>query len=191
MAATHDVFSGLDLDAAAAARREGSFPDGIPVTYGGTVFTLPAELPAEALDPLLGLDVDMASIMAAAAKVQATASEAEARAAGGGVLIDALLANPNLPLDVVKAIKASLAVLFGPEQWEAFLAKKPSIPVYAGLVKGLWRAYGVSLGEAFASPASSAAAGETLNSTSSAPTDSTPAAPGQPPVAPASSESVV
>lgn len=188
MTDTADLFEALDLDAA-AARRESSFPGGIPIKLGGETFTLPAELPAEALDPLLDLDVDMASIVASAARVQATGDTDEAKDVGGQILIEALLSNPNLPVDVIRGVYASLAVLFGEEQWALWLTKKPSIPTYAVLLRGLWRAYGVSLGEAFASAAPSASDGETSSPTSKGSTGSTRAASTKAPAKKASSVS--
>jgi hypothetical protein len=172
MVDTNDLFADLDLDAA-AARRESAFPEGIPVKFGGNTFILPAELPAEALDPLLDLDIDMASIIASAARIQATATEEQQRQAGTQVMIDALLANPNLPVDAIRALRSALAVLFGEEQWIKFNESRPSVPDIVRLVRGLWRAYGTSLGEAFGWGGPSESDGETSKQTSNGSTGST------------------
>jgi hypothetical protein len=173
----------IDLDAAAeadAARREARYPDGIPVIHKGVTYLLPAELPADALDPLLGLDVDLAGIVGSAVRLQAEANEEDQRRVGAEVMWQALAANPRLPVDFWTGVKASLALLFGEEAWARFTADRPSLPTYVRLVRMLSKAYGVGLGEAFASAAPSDTGGETSNPTSKPSTESTRGKSGRP-----------
>lgn len=195
----------IDLD---AAKREAAYPDGIPVRFGGEEFLLPGELPADLLDPLLSEELDLVGVIskvfddraakreAEKAKAAAEAPElppgvpedlkAKAEAADedddeslGEIIVDVLLARPALPAQVLQAIKDVFAALFGPEQYPKFVEQRPSINDYLRLARGLTALYGVSLGEAFGSPASSASGGETSSQTSPTATpDSTRAASG-------------
>lgn len=166
----------LDLD---AARREAAYPDGIPVVKGGQTFTLPAELPVEVFDPFLSENLGLVDILK-----DALSEKADDKGLGE-LVIDTLLARPSLPADLLQAIKDAFAVLFD-EQYPAFVATRPSVQDYVRLTRGLVQAYGVSLGEATASPGSSESAGATPKPTSTSTTDSTPEASGDTPEAAAS-----
>jgi len=179
----------IDLDAD-AAKREAAHPEGIPVRHGGRTFLLPAELPADVLEPLLSVDLDLASVVASAADVARRAEGADERAVGMEVVLDALLSRPTLPIDALRAARACLERLFGPEQWASWLETRPSLPAYGRLIRHLVRTYGVSLGEAFGSPAPSGAGGATSRPTSPPPTGSTPEASGNGRANPVSSASV-
>ena len=180
-----DPFADLDLDAA-AERREGAHPEGIPVKHRGVVYTLPAELPMSVIDTLLGIDLDLASIVGEAVRMSASADEAQQQRVGLEIISSALAANPRLPLDVWGAVKAAMADLFGVEQWEQFMAARPGLPTLVRLARALIRTYGVSLGEAFAAPASSEPEQATSQPTSSGSTASTPEPSGAPLAAPVS-----
>lgn len=173
---------GIDLD---AAIRESAFPDGIPVTFRGQQFTLPAELPLDVFDPLLDERVDLVGLLR-------IAFGEGGNEAVGDAIITALFNRPNLPLVLRDAIYDSLRLLFGQEQFDAFQAHRPGLSTYGRLISGLFQKYGVSLGEAFASPASSETGGATSSPTSPATTPvSTPEEPSvAPEPAPASLESV-
>jgi hypothetical protein len=180
----------LNLDAkrqerarARAARREGADPRGVPVTFDGREYLLPAEVPAQVLDPLLDGDLDLVGLIKVAydASKDARATETD-RDRMQEVIWETLAAKPDLPVTVIRAIRDSLALLFGAEQWEAFQASQPSLPDMGALVVGLVSEYGVGLGEALRSGNSSIPAGTTLSPTSSGSTGSTPVTSGPTPV---------
>lgn len=172
----------LDLD---AARRESKYPDGFPLRKGGTTFVLPAELPLEVFDPLLSEELDLVGILKAALEEKG----GDADESLGEVIVDVLMSRPTLPRQVIAAIQDCLRVLFDaetPGNFDAFAATRPSVNDYLRLVKGLLPLYGVSLGEAFGSPASSESDGATLKQTSPSTADSTPEVSGDAPEKPAS-----
>ncbi|MFJ5121958.1 hypothetical protein [Kitasatospora sp. NPDC088548] len=169
----------IDLD---APRREVTYPDGIPALFGGETFLFPAELPLDALDPLLANNLDLMGIAA-----QVITDEGNSNVAGG--IVDLLLTRPHLPRTFLAAMRDVYLLLLGADQYERFIAKKPSIPDYVRLTKALAKAYGVELGKLFGSPASPNSGGTTSNTTSPATTGETPATPGGAPEIPTSSES--
>lgn len=172
----------LDLDAASAARREGGVKP-LGLRFKGDTFTLPAELPLDVFEPLVGLDLDLALLLRQVMDVADATSDAEQRKASTSLIVDLLVNRPTLPKEVVEAIGDMARRLFDsaehPDQWAAFMAKRPTKDDLAGLAKGLFKKYGVSLGEASGSTESSGDAGPTSSATSSASTDSTPAASGK------------
>ncbi len=151
----------IDLSAE-AAKREVRFPDGIIVKLGDDTFTLPAELPVVALDPLFDVDVDLASVLAQAVKLANSGSDESN--VGLEVVADILLSNPNLPKDVWMALRRSLAVLFGEEQWARFDSLALTLPTYIALIKNVVRMYGTTLGEAFGSASPSVDNGGEMSS---------------------------
>jgi hypothetical protein len=169
----------IDLDAAA---REVQFPDGIPLRKGGKDFLLPAELPADVFDPFLSEELDLVGLFQQVLSDRAEDSEESI----GGDIIDMLIARPALPRQFIAALYEGFEVLFGTEQYAEFKATRPSVADYLRLVKGLMPLYGTSLGEAFASPASSASAGATPKPISPSTTGSTPATASATPKTPAS-----
>jgi hypothetical protein len=157
----------LDLD---AARRESAFPEGIIVKLGGAEYTLPSELPADTFDPFLAPEFDLSGLIVALFKDE----DGKGKDIGERA-VDLLVLRPALPAEVIAAFYASLELLFGEEQWATFKTKRPSVPDLGRLVSGLFRLYGTSLGEAFASAGSFTTAGPTSKPTSLAATpDSTP-----------------
>jgi hypothetical protein len=171
----------LDLDQERVVRREGK-GDALRVRNRGQEFALPAELPLEALAPLADLDVDFGALMQQAMG----AADANDRKEAGNILVDMLLTRKDLPKQVVDAVKTMLSVIFGPDQWAAFLNTRPSLPDFMALARGLFAAYGTSLGEALGSTSSSDAGGPTLSATSNANTGLTLAASGNVPATQAS-----
>jgi len=147
----------IDLD---AARRESAFPDGINVPFEGEVYNLPGELPADVFDPFLTPEFDLSGLLVTLFKDDDEEKEL------GDRVVALLLDRPMLPAEIIGALYAALELLFGAEQWATFKAARPSIPDIARLVSGLFRLYGVSLGEAFASVGSVANAGPTSKQTS-------------------------
>ncbi|NEA53597.1 hypothetical protein G3I60_05350 [Streptomyces sp. SID13666] len=168
----------IDLD---AARRESRFPDGIPVRFGGRDFIFPAELPADALDPLLSDDLDLVGLLRDLVTSPGSTVTGE--------VFDLLLKRPNLPRAFLDAVKDVYLSLLGPEQFEQFIAARPWVTDYIRLSKALSSVYGVTLGKLFGLSGSSESDGETSNPTSPASTDSTPEGSGDAPDSPDSSAS--
>lgn len=157
----------IDLDEARNARREGR-SDTVDVKFHGETFTLPSELPSEVFDPLLDMQEDLAGIIRAVAQVAGKAN-VEMTQVVGRVLQE----HPSIPVKVVNILRESLHSLFGDEQWDKFNALKPSINDIFSLITGLGRMYGVGLGEASGSSASSESDGANSQPTSSSSTAST------------------
>ncbi|CAM5235563.1 hypothetical protein [Streptomyces griseomycini] len=161
----------IDLD---AERREVQYPHGIPVRLGGEQFLFPAELPAEALDPLLSDELDLVGLLG-------EVIESADGDAGVSEVIAALFRRPSLPRKFLGAVRETYAILLL-EQYEDFTKQRPSVGDYVRLTTGLARVYGVELGKLFRSADSSENASETSNPTSPATTtDSTPEASGSAP----------
>ncbi|MFI5990292.1 hypothetical protein ACIBAC_00360 [Streptomyces sp. NPDC051362] len=169
----------IDLD---AERREVQYPDGIPVKFHGEQLLFPAELPADALDPILSEELGLVSLLADVIE----ASEGEA---GITEVVTALFRRPSLPMKFLEAVRASYKVLLGKEQYGEFIANRPSIGDYVRLTIGLTRVYGVELGKLFRSAVSSESDGVTSSPTSADSTESTPDASGSAQDSPDSSES--
>ncbi|WP_329317382.1 hypothetical protein OG723_44195 (plasmid) [Streptomyces sp. NBC_01278] len=152
----------IDLD---AERREVRYPDGIPVKFGGEQFIFPAEIPAEALDPLLSDDLDLVGFF----------GDLVTSSGGGTVseITEMLFRRPSLPRQFYAAVKDVYRVLLD-EQYADFLAKRPSIPDYVRLTTGLAKVYGVELGKLFTSDSSSETVSGTSSPTSPGSTGSTP-----------------
>ncbi|MFF4188106.1 hypothetical protein ACFYZ9_33420 [Streptomyces sp. NPDC001691] len=168
----------LDLD---AERREITYPDGIDVRLNGHVFRFPAELPADALDPLLADDLDLVGLLADLAKAEGGSA--------AGDMIELLFRRPSLPKKFLAAVKETYRILLGEEPYERFLSVKPSMADYVRLTKALVKVYGVELGKSFGLGGSSATSGETSSPTSPDTTTSTPDSSGADPDSPASSGS--
>jgi hypothetical protein len=153
----------IDLD---AERREVQYPDGIPVKFGGEQFIFPAELPAEALDPVLSDDLGLVGLLG-------EVIESADGDAGVAEVVAALFRRPSLPRKFLAALRETYAILLG-DQYEEFLRQRPSIGDYVRLTTGLIRVYGVELGKLFQSAASSESGSQTSSPTSPASTESTP-----------------
>lgn len=182
----------IDLNAARqkrAAKREARGAGGmIVVAIDGENFVLPRELPASLLDKVVSEEFEIGRLLAVALK---NFMGGKNTAENSDVLTDTLEQIPTLPLALVNGILDMLAELFGAEQWARYKATGPSIEDNIELLKGLVAEYGVTLGELFASPASSTSAGATSNPTSPASTPgSTLEVSGPIPTTPASSASV-
>ena len=158
----------IDMD---ASRRERQQPEGLPVINCGEEFLLPAELPLDVFDPFLTEEFDLAGLIRDCIERY---KEVGATRGVEGVVVDTLFLRPDLPLTVINAVFRAFEILFGgPEEYARFKSTRPSLPDYAALFKGLYRAYGVGLGEAFASLGSSGDGGETQKQTSNGSTEST------------------
>lgn len=169
----------LDLD---AERREVRYPHGIAVKFHGEQFIFPAEIPADALDPLLSDDLDLVGFF----------SELIQGSGGGTVseITDLLFRRPRLPRQFYTAVKDVYRILLDEQQYTDFLAKRPSIPDYVRLTAGLAKVYGVELGKLFTPDSSSETDSGTSSPTSPASTTaSTPEESGSAPDSPDSSAS--
>jgi hypothetical protein len=175
----------LDLDVARAqraAQREGQKRD-MPLRVGGQVIAvLPVELPVDVLAPLRNLDGDLTLLLREAVLAAKNADGKVVNQDITELVIDLLANNPRLPLNFLDTIKEVAANLLAEEGLSALVASRPSAQDIAFLVKGVFRFYGVTLGEALPSSASSTdASGGTSSGTSSTTSDSTPATSGPTP----------
>ncbi|MFB6630037.1 hypothetical protein ACFCWY_09085 [Streptomyces sp. NPDC056362] len=159
-----------------AERREITHPDGIAVKFTDKLdLYFPAELPADALDPILSDELDLVGVIG---DIFNSTDDSDA---GVAEIVAALFRRPTLPRKFLEAIRETYRILLeaGVEgQHQAFLAAKPSLSDYIRLTTGLAKVYGVELGKLFKSPASSESAGATSSPTSPATTESTPDASG-------------
>ncbi|MCD9904635.1 hypothetical protein LUR56_40185 [Streptomyces sp. MT29] len=150
-----------------AARREIQNPHGIMVRLTEEISVrFPAELPMEALDPILSDDLDLVGLFG---DVLAT-SDGEV---GVTETIAALIRRPALPRKFLAAIRKTFEILLGDEH-EEFLEAKPSAPDYVRLTIGLAQVYGVELGKLLRSAGSSESDSPTSSPTSPDSTESTP-----------------
>lgn len=165
---------------ARAAAREGA-GETLPVRLGGQVIAvLPSEFPLTVLEPLTGLNVDVAYVIRAASQVTAQ----DQRQAGFQLMVDVLAANPHLPVEIIAAVKEMGRRLLGQDGYDALVAAGVTGWDVRDLVKGVLGWYGMSLGESSPSTPSSVNGGETSNQTSNGTTASMPAPSGPPPAAP-------
>ncbi len=168
----------IDLD---AERREVQYPNGIPVRLRGEQFIFPAEVPADALDPLLSGELDLVGLLSDLVNTSGSTMTGE--------VIDLLFKRPSLPGAFLSAVKDIYRILLGDEAFAEFAAVRPSIGDYVRLTKGLVAVYGVDLGKLFGSADSSESDGEMSSPTSTGSTTSTPAESGSGPDSQASSGS--
>lgn len=171
----------IDLD----ARRAEIAADPKEIRLGGQTFNLPAELPGDVIGPFLSPDLGLVEVIADAI------GSADDEAGISDMLFAALGKHPALPTGVVTAAKEALVALLG-DQHADFLAKRPSVPEYLLIAKGLFEEYGLTLNDFFGSPSSSD--DEETNSKQTSPSDapeSTPtsATSGDAPATPDSSDS--
>ncbi|MFF4276118.1 hypothetical protein [Streptomyces sp. NPDC001536] len=166
----------------AAPRREVQFPNGILVKFSeDDEFLFPAELPADALDPILSEDLDLVGLLGDLVQAQGKSAVGE--------IVELLFRRPRLPKLFMDAVKETYKVLLGEQQFAAFIAARPSIPDYVRLTVGLIKVYGVDLGKLFGSADSSESDGETSKPTSADTTGSTPEESGSTPESADSSDS--
>jgi hypothetical protein len=160
----------IDLDGQRelrAAQREGA-ASGLVVRFAGTEYQLPPELPAAVLDPVLGGQVDLTELVRLAAVAMQDSDDRNIE-----TVVSTLVARPDLPTSVLTAVHAFLRSLFG-ERWAEFWAAGPSLVDLANLIAGIFRSYGVGLGESFGLTGSSSNDGQTSSPTSNGSTPSMP-----------------
>ncbi|HEY1668510.1 MAG TPA: hypothetical protein VGG54_22695 [Trebonia sp.] len=184
----------LDLDAARAdrararaARQEGRGETLPIVIEGATITELPSEFPLTVLEPLTGVDVDLALIIRSVIQA-AKANARDQQLAAAELLVNVLAANPQLFAQIIEAAKEMGRRLLGADGYAALVAWGPSWWDVADLAKGLMAWYGMSLGESSPSTRPSAeGSGETSAPISSPVTGSTPADAGNALASPVSS----
>ncbi|MFE6185459.1 hypothetical protein ACFQ6U_13640 [Streptomyces sp. NPDC056465] len=182
----------LDLD---ASRREVAHPHGIAVKLRGLQHIFPAELPADALDPILSDDLGLVELLGEV--LQSSSGDLDTNE-----VLAALFRRPSLPRKFLAAIKETYGILLDAEYdtvdnqkvlrdgpFKDFLESKPSFPDYVRLTMGLARVYGVEMGKLFSFADSSESGSQTSNPISPATTESTHDVPGFVPDNPDSLES--
>jgi len=159
----------FDLDSIAAQRREGGRRP-MRFRWRNEVMELPSELPLDVLAPLKGQASSLSLVFAEAIG---------AGTSGGGrdsteIILSVIASKPDLPSELVDAVTEMGRRLFNseehPEQWERFIAGRPSTDDAVALGRKLFDRYGVTLGEASPSSGSSPAGGRTSSATSGAST---------------------
>jgi hypothetical protein len=183
-----DDFEGLDLDAertARAAEREGKKKE-LPIRIGGEVIVvLSPELPLDVLTPLRAID-DTIALVLRQAMTMVSDQEAAAKWEATELVVNMLASTPDLPVKLLEVIEQISRNLLTAEGVDKFLAAKPSVPDIKALALGIFRWYGVSLGESSPSSDSSTDGGGTSPTTSSTSSTSTPEESGSPQEPPAS-----
>ncbi|MFB8120642.1 hypothetical protein ACFC51_32850 [Streptomyces sp. NPDC055962] len=182
----------LDLD---APRRELAHPHGIAVKLHGLQHIFPAELPADALDPILSDELGLVELLGEV--LQSSSGDLDT-----SEVLAALFRRPSLPRKFLAAIKEMYGILLDAEYdtvddqkvlrdgpFKDFLDSKPSLPDYVRLTAGLARVYGVEMGKLFSFADSSESDSQTSNPISPATTESTHGVPGFVPDNPDSLES--
>ncbi|WP_433541989.1 hypothetical protein ACQP10_38200 (plasmid) [Streptosporangium sandarakinum] len=174
------------MEAARAARGEEAGPE--PVRLGGQVIALlPAELPIDVLEPITRVKVDTALLFRSVMDAYKSRDEAESTAALVDMLVDLVIMNPDLPAELVEAVKEMGRRILGADGYEKFVAARPSLQDGGALIKGLAKKYSMSSGKS--SPSSATLSGGTTSTPISATTsESTSTASGGDPVTPVSSE---
>lgn len=174
----------IDLDArsgeAAATPKE--------FRLGGETFTLPPELPGDVIAPFLAPDLGLVELLADA--IVNSDDDADL----GELVLSQVAKRPALPTGLLSAASEALKVLIGEEQYPTFVAKRPTVPQYMALARGLFSEYGMSLGDFFGSPSSSETGDEQTPSKQTSPSDApaptpTSEASGETPATPDSSAS--
>lgn len=160
-----DLSGLIDLDAHRSARRETT--TGLPLRLGGQTYVLAPEVPLDVFEPLLAVDVDMALLVRQAMSIANGSNNAQQQRDATALIVDLLVANPNLPRDVISAIVKVAQRMLGEEAYAALVAFRPSKEDAGVLAKALFAHYGVSLGEASAPSEQSEGAGTTSKQTSS------------------------
>jgi hypothetical protein len=144
-----------------------------PLGYKGQTFDLPGELPAEAVAPFLGDDLGLLDLIADVVTSDDDADDDDLIE----LVFAALKSRPTLPKGLLEAASAALRALLD-DQYDEFVALKPSVPAYLLLAKNIASEYAVSLSDFFGLGESSETDTETSSPTSNSTTDSTPEASG-------------
>lgn len=161
----------IDLDADRAARLE-ALPEPPKIRLNGNLHDLPLEVPLDVFSPLKTLDFDL-PLLVKTAMDAVTGETGDTQREATDLVINLLVANPNLPRDLLDAIEDMGRRFLGDVAFDDLLAFRPSKEDLGVLVKGLFVNYGVSLPEASSPSESSEGDGTTSKPTSSTTTEST------------------
>lgn len=172
-----DLGFDLNLDSLRSARREAA-PRTPGLRISGERIPLPPELPLDVLEPLTRIDMDISVLIR---------QVLDARRAGGeqanetmlGAIIDMIVVNPQLPQDLIEAVKEMGRRLLGPAGYELLVGFRPTIADIGVIARYVMTQYGVGLGEASPSSDSSEGTGTTSKPTSKRTTTSTSGGPGR------------
>lgn len=149
-----------DLD---AGRREAA-DEPIAVVLNRREWVLPPQLPASVLDPLIDGELD--DLLALFIEVYGDGKPET------DLDVNKVLAvigrNPRLLSATLRALRRAFEQLLGEEQWQQWLAMRPSLPDYFRLGRAAFAEYGVGLGEALGLSSSSETDGRTSKQTSQA-----------------------
>ncbi|MEV7926099.1 hypothetical protein [Kitasatospora sp. NPDC088779] len=186
--------AGIDLDAArrrrltAAAERAGAAQAEYtvgeePVILGGTeVAVLPAELPLEVWQPLIGIPYLPLLLRSL---VEAAQAQGEQQTQAANLIVDVLGSEPSLPSDLIAAAAEMGRRLLGEDGFARLMAQRPSHSDILELVRYAWTKYlagGGGLGELIGPSETPSSAGTTSRPTFSGTTSSTSEASGDGPV---------
>ncbi|WP_399554075.1 hypothetical protein [Streptomyces anulatus] len=164
-----------------AARREIQHPNGVITKISKDIaVTFPAELPLEALDPILSDDLDLVGLIGDIVQADGVDGLDVSK------VVTAIFRRPSLPRKFLAAVRETYEILLG-DQFEEFLESKPSSGDYLRLTIALSKVYGVELGKLLRSLVSSESDSPTSSQTSPGTTGSTPAESGSGPDTPTSS----
>lgn len=178
----------LDLDAdrqSRAAAREGRNKP-MRIRFGGEqIAALPVEMPLDVLSPLREIDDDLALMVRAVMQaMRAQGEDVTSMAQATELVVDLLVSNPNLPTTLLNVAAKVGRGLLGDQGYEKYMAQRPSREDIGALVKGVFKFYGLTLGESSAPSDSPGDGGATSNTTSDQNSESTPAASTQTPATP-------
>jgi hypothetical protein len=170
----------LDLDAAReqrarlrASRQEGR-GDTLPIRFGGKqIAELGAEFPLDVLEPLQHVNLDLALLIRQAIDLTAAENQ-DAQMATLDTIVSVLASNPDLPREVIDAVKEMGRRLLTEEGYAQFIAQRPTPWDMGALVSHLLSWYGVNLGD-FSSPSTPSTGGATSKPISDITTNSTSA----------------
>jgi len=145
----------------------------VPIVLNGKkVAELPPEVPFTALAPLETIDDEIALLLREALVMSQRGGGTMADATS--LVVDLVVANKELPKDIVRVVKAIAAALLGEDGLRALIAEEPSVADLVALVKAVFAHYGMGLGESSRPADSSPSGGSTSDAISSGSTDSTP-----------------
>lgn len=163
----------FDLGHARAARLEGGGRTKQLRLNGELVAELPPELPIDVFSPLQEVDTDLSMLAHGIRSILTAQGDQQQQGQALDLLVDLMVATPNLPQQLITAIHHMGTRLMGDDGYQRLLAQRLSGHDIGDLVKALGRWYGVTLGESERSSAPSADGGNS-SAISNGGTDSTP-----------------
>ncbi|GHE31558.1 hypothetical protein GCM10017673_37870 [Streptosporangium violaceochromogenes] len=171
----------LNLNAARRARaeRRGRKAGPFPLYFGANgdgsdklIAMLPPGLPLHALEPFTRLDVDLSYLLHVVEKAMLSGNNTT-NAEVIGMATGLLHKTPNLPAQLVNAVREAAVEILGKDGYDRFMAERPDVEDIGELVRSLAAEWSVGRGES--SPPSGGSPSGTEDSTpiSNSSTDST------------------